>query len=354
MEKITIVDPQNDPRWDKFVDDHPFGWIVHLSGWRTVLEKSFPHMRGHYLSLVDPVSNQILAALPFFEVRSWLIGDRKVSIPYATLCDPLVSNQEQLNSLLQEMINFSGRSSFTNMTVRMFLSSQIVRGMDRVADCFYKTHQLRLLDDPEETKKSFSRNVRRKIKEMDTGDLNLRIGFGETDVSIFYQLYVKTRKRLGLPSHPHRLFNNLFDVFSPERKIALLFAENKGKAVGGLIVFKYKDRVSSEYLASDIAFRHMNIDYFLYWNAIAMACREGYSVYDFGRTALNNSSLLEFKRKWGTDELDLPQYYYSKDAHQESMNQESSSFYRLTSNLCKYAPDVVYSLIGKICYGHLG
>jgi lipid II:glycine glycyltransferase (peptidoglycan interpeptide bridge formation enzyme) len=189
---------------------------------------------------------------------------------------------------------------------------------------------------------------------VDAGDLRLRAGHGETDVSLFYQLYFKTRKRLGLPSHPYKLFKNLFDVFSPEGRITLLFAEKEGKAVGGLIVFKYKDRVSSEYLASDIAFRHMNIDYFLYWNAIAMACREGYRVYDFGRTAFDNSSLLEFKRKWGTEELDLPQYCYSKDAHNESMNPESSSFYRLTSHVCKHAPDFAYSLIGDICYRHLG
>jgi hypothetical protein len=354
MVKIAIVDPKNDPRWNKFVDDHPLGWIVHLSGWQTVLENSFPHMRGHYLALTDLTDNQILVALPFFEVRSWLLGNRKISIPYATLCAPLISNREQLNILLKEVINSTDQSLFNSFTMRMFQSFPIVQDMDLIIDYSFKTHQLQLLNDPEETKKTFSRNVLRNIKKVDTGELSLRIGNGQTDLSIFYQLYCKTRKRLGLPSHPYSFSKNLFNVFSPQNRIALLFAENKGKAVGGLIVFKYKDRVSSEYLASDIAFRQMHIDYFLHWKAIAMACRDGFKIYDFGRTAFNNSSLMEFKRKWGTDELDLPQYRYSKDAHEESINLESSLFYRWTFNVCKYAPDFAYSLIGKLCYRHLG
>ena len=67
-----IIDPVKDPRWDKFVEGHPFGLICHLSGWKQVLEESFPHMKGYYLALLNHDNESIRAALPIFEVKSVL------------------------------------------------------------------------------------------------------------------------------------------------------------------------------------------------------------------------------------------------------------------------------------------
>ena len=103
---IKLIDPITDPRWDKFVENHPFGWICHLSGWKQVLEKSFKHMKGYYFALLDNSGN-IQAALPIFEVKSWLTGNRLVSIPFATLCDPLISKSEEMAILLEAVLEYS-------------------------------------------------------------------------------------------------------------------------------------------------------------------------------------------------------------------------------------------------------
>ena len=88
---IIEIDPQSDPRWDQFVESHPLGLICHLSGWKQVLEESFPQMKGRYLAILSD-DNSIRAALPVFEIRSILTGNRLVSIPFATNCDPLISS----------------------------------------------------------------------------------------------------------------------------------------------------------------------------------------------------------------------------------------------------------------------
>jgi len=62
-EGIGLIDPLADRRWDRFVDQHPFGWITRLSGWKSVLEWTFPHMRGYYLTLCDS-AGVLKAALP--------------------------------------------------------------------------------------------------------------------------------------------------------------------------------------------------------------------------------------------------------------------------------------------------
>ena len=87
MTGVVFIDPVSDHRWDKFVESHPYGWLCHLSGWKKVLEKSFSHMRGYYPVLLN--GSEIKAAMPIFQVKSWLTGQRLVSIPFASLCDPL-------------------------------------------------------------------------------------------------------------------------------------------------------------------------------------------------------------------------------------------------------------------------
>lgn len=349
MEEIKTINPSSDSKWDKFIERHPFGWIVHLSDWKTVLENSFPQMKANYLAIIDPTNNEIRAALPLFEVSSWLTGNRLVSLPFATLSDPLVSNQQDIKILIDAAIHHARKKSFSSINIRLFHSADMVLGMENINSKLYKTHQLLLSNDPDKTKKSFSRNIRRIIDLIEKSDLGLRIAESEDDVLLFHQVYSKSRQRLGLPTQPYIFLQNIFKAFSPQKRVTLLLAENKGKTIGGLIVFRYKDRVSSEFLASEFEYRHLNTDHFLYWNAINMSCREGFKFYDFGRTACNNISLSEFKRRWGTTELELPEY-----GNPQEISREETNGYKLIQGLCKNSPTPVYKSLSWFCYRHLG
>ena len=97
MTDVILLDPVSDTRWDPFVENHPYGWICHLSGWKHVLEKSFKQMKGYYLTLED--NNRIKAALPIYEIKSIITGKRLVSIPFATLSDPLVTEPNDMKKL---------------------------------------------------------------------------------------------------------------------------------------------------------------------------------------------------------------------------------------------------------------
>lgn len=349
METVIKIDPSTDSRWNHFVDNHPLGWIVHLSEWKTILENSFPHMEPHYLAIIDSTTNKIKAALPLFKINSWLTGNRLVSLPFATLCDPLISNEQELNMMLDVVNSFVRRWSFRSINIRLFRSAPMISDTMHINSTLYKTHQLQLNNDPEKTKKTFNRNIRRIVGAFENNDLHLRIGETENDVLLFHQLYSRTRKRLGLPSQPFIFFKNIFDAFFVQKRVMLLLAEHKATTIGGLIVFKYKDRVSSEFLASNIEDRHLNTDHFLYWNAIKLSCLEGFKIYDFGRTAYNNNSLSEFKRRWGTTELELPEYCIPKET-----TRESTTSYRIVQNICKISPMPVFKSLSWFCYRHLG
>jgi hypothetical protein len=355
MEYVTTIDPVKDPRWDKFVENHPFGWICHLSGWKQVLEKSFPHMRGYYLALLDDRNNHIKAGMPVFEVRSWLTGKRLVSIPFATLCDPLISSSEEMQILFDEALNLSKKFRNTYIEIRSLSSSPLIRNNQFGESRFYKHHYLLLENEPEQLRKKFHRTcVRQRISRAIESNLSLRVGDSESDLNSFYQLHVLTRRRLRLPPQPYNYFKLLWNTFSPTKKMIILLAEKEGKTIASLILFKFKDRVSAEFAASDETFRDLSPNHFLFWEAIKSAYHEGYKIFDFGRTSPSNEALMDFKNRWGTKVIDLPQYFYPKQALEKLSKEEESIGFRLVQKICEKAPDYTLQPIGRFCYRHLG
>lgn len=355
MKNIYIIDPLQDSRWDEFVNNHPFGWITHLAGWKSVLEKSFKHIRGHYLTLIDESNNNIVAALPIFEVKSWLTGKRLVSIPFATISDPLVSNSDQMQMLFDAALEFAGQRKITEIEIRSHRLSPILQNHSFEKNLDFKQHLISLNGSLEDLLKSFHKKcVQKRIRQSLESNLKLRIAQDERDMWSFYQLHLVIRKRLGLPVQPYQFLRQLWQVFFPLNHLALLLAEYEGKIVGGQIIFKFKDQVSAEFIAYDDHYRDLNLSHFLYWHAIRLAHEQEYKTFDLGRTSAHNDSLMEFKSRWGTEVLDLPIYYHSKKMAAKRKSREDSRTYGMVRTVCQKMPAPVFQAFGNFCYHHLG
>src|SRR5579871_1117567 len=90
-------------QWDAFVAGHPYGLIYHSSAWRSVLHAAFPHIRGNFLVLRNPEDGAIQAGMPVYAVKSWLLGNRVSSLPFASFCDPLIASSEQFQLMVPEL-----------------------------------------------------------------------------------------------------------------------------------------------------------------------------------------------------------------------------------------------------------
>jgi hypothetical protein len=349
----TLIDPVKDPRWDRFVESHPLGLICHLSGWKQVLEESFPHMKGHYLAILNH-DNSIRAALPVFEIKSILTGKRLVSIPFATNCDPLISSNEDMRDLLDSAIELSIKLKIPKIELRALAAWPLIQD-ERIGIVIHnKSHQLSLETTPEDLIKTFTRKTRWTINQSLKRGFEQQLAENERDLDEFYRLYVKTRKRLGLPPQPYLFFKLLWEKFSSSKNITLLLVRYKGKLVAGLLMFKFKDRCSWDYLASDESLQHLNTNYFGVWEAIKLAHSEGYKIFDFGRTGINNEGLMNFKGRWGTKVIDLPQFYYPEKLCSSLNSPEESISYNLIRKISKNVPDSVLQAMGNFMYRHLG
>lgn len=351
---VTLIDPLRNHRWDRFVHAHPYGWITHLSGWKRVLDKNFPHMCGYYLAFTTP-DGDIKAALPIYAVRSWLTGRRLVSIPFATLCDPLVSDPSEMEILCDAVLRLAEHLQISRIEIRTAQAPHLLDREKFRTDCGLKHHFIRLSRDPEEVRMRFHRScVRQRILRAERSGLNIIRGRRETDLMDFYLLHRGMRRKKGLPPQPYALVKSLWQTFSGQGLGELLLCRKGAETVAGVLLFNYKGRVSIEYSAMNTDHISCSPLHFLLWSIIKDACRAGYQRFDFGQTKEHNKSLMDFKSHWGTEILDLPHFLYPNDSEPPCPIYDRSLARKALHYLCNKAPDTALSYLGEFCYRHMG
>jgi lipid II:glycine glycyltransferase (peptidoglycan interpeptide bridge formation enzyme) len=277
-----------------------------------------------------------------------------VSIPFATNCDPLISSHEDMRELLDAAIDLSNKLKCPKIEIRTLESSPLVSD-DRICGVVHhKCHQLSLEAGPEEIIKTIRRQLRQQIYKSMKNDLVIQTAHDETELDEFYKIYVHSRKRLGLPPQPYNFFKLLWKTFLFSKRITLLLVRYEGQLLAGLIMLKFKGRCSCEYIGTSDGSKSFNSGHFIFWEAIKSAYSEGYKIFDFGRTGINNEGLMTYKSHWGTEAMDLPQFYYPKELCSSLNSSEESFSYNFIRKISKNVPDPIFQMMGNFLYRHLG
>ncbi len=352
--KLAWLDSADADIWDAFVARHPNGSIYHLSLWQRAIERSFAHMHADYLVLWDPISTQILAGMPIYTVRSWLLGNRLVSVPFASFCDPLLSSEEDWGRFLPAVWAMMSRERAQAFEIRPWQTSGKPRSPDFCPGSLYKHHYLRLDRPLDEIKKSCSRTcVRQWLGKAERNGITVVSEPADTVLANFHALATETRRRHSLPPIPFRLFESLRDVLGPTH-CGVRCACHEGRSVSAVLFLRFRNTFTLEYAGDSEEGRATGASQFLYWSAIQEALQLGCVVFSFGRTALDNVGLLDYKRRWGTVEEDLPVLFLPRRRRPRVTFAQRRNLHQLARYFCAHAPDRVYWWLGDFCYRHWG
>jgi CelD/BcsL family acetyltransferase involved in cellulose biosynthesis len=356
MSTIHWLSPGEHAEWDAFVARHPLGLIYHLSSWQQVLESAFRHIHGRFLILRDG-GGQIQAGLPVYAVKSWLLKNRIVSVPYATMCDPLISTREEFNLLWPAIEDVYGKHKGRRIEIRTRRLSTDCMPAVFAASARYKHHYLPLDNPADVLFRSFHQScVRRRLEKGRRAGIVVEERQDEQSLRVFHAMLVATRRKHLLPPMPFAFFQEMYRWLSPDHA-ALYLALHEGKPAGGLLVLKFKEMWTSEYSGSadDAA---PGTDQVLYWDAIQRAKNSGAGSFSFGRTSLDNTGLLDYKRRWATVEEDCTDFIArpgSKSIQSDvSAETVSPARYSVAKRLLQYAPPGLQKSFGDFCYRHLG
>ncbi|HOQ60157.1 MAG TPA: GNAT family N-acetyltransferase [Vicinamibacterales bacterium] len=348
---LVELGPADFARWDDFVERHPDGWICHLSDWLRTLEESFPHITGRVLA--SERDGALRAGIPVCEVRSRVLGTRLVSVPYGTLCCPLAPDDE-VGRLMEGVLDLGRRAGARCIEVRAVrpLSAAAAERFARQAR--YTHHSLDVTAGAEALRLRLHRScVRQRIDRALARGVVDEEAQDEGGLRAFYDLYVRCRKRLGLPPQPYRFIRSMWLAFRPQGRLEVRLASCRGTPIAGILLLRFNGRTSAEYLVSDDGRRHESPGHLLVWNAIRRSHELGCRVFDFGRTDAANEGLMAFKNRWGAQVTGLPVYYHPKSRLQavESRRAALRSAGRV---VFRRLPARANRWLGELIYRHAG
>lgn len=344
---VHQVDPLRDPRWPALLERHSRATVFHSPEWLEALRRTYGY--EPVALTTSGAGKDLCNGLVFCRVRSWLTGQRMVSLPFSDHCEPLVESEEELECLLSALKRDldAGKSKYVEIR-RVTLPAAVSADLEK-ADSFC-LHRLDLRPGLEELFRGFHKScVQRKIRRAEREALAYEEGRSEALLQRFYRLLVLTRRRQQLPPQPLAWFRNLIACMGDKLKMRL--ASKHGHPVAGILTLRYKGTLVYKYSCSDKRFNNLGGTHLLLWKAIQEAKNDGLVEFDMGRSDWGNAGLIVFKGRWGAVRSVLAHLRYPA---RHSQPGAAGLRMRIAKQILALAPDGLLTTAGSVLYRHLG
>ena len=311
---------------DRFVTLSPSGTFFHLSGWRSIIEKTLGHK---YICLVARRQGSVSGVLPVARVRSRLFGDGLVSLPLAVYGGICADDEESHAALLHAGSELAAgfRVKYLELRNRAERFVTSLPGRD-----LYVTFTQDLRPGPDQLLKNLPRDTRYAVRK----SLKAALSWTEdlTDEE-FYEIYARSVHRLGTPVFSRELFKGLRREFGA--KCRLFGVRKGGAAIAGVLCFYFRNMVMPYYGGSLPEYYKDSPNNFMYWNLMVQSCNEGIQEFDFGRSKRGTGSY-DFKSAWSMQVHELPYRYRLVGAKQVPQMSPLDKKFQLPVEIWKRLP----------------
>jgi CelD/BcsL family acetyltransferase involved in cellulose biosynthesis len=346
MEFYTI-DPLQDSRWDDLVASHPQASAFHEKGWLKALAMTYGYRPMVLTS--TPRGKPLSDGIAFCEVKSWITGNRLISLPFADHSEPLLSESEGSFDLEEWMRTVCRQHKWQYIELRP-LSTERHSNSALVPGRSFWFHTLDLTRSLEQIFDNLHKNcIQRRIRRAERELLSYEKGCSEDLLNDFYRLLMITRRRHQLLPQPLAWFKNLIAFMSPNVEIRL--ARKDGIPIAAILTLCHGRNVVYKYGCSDERFHRFGAMPFLFWKLIEESKVAGQEEIDFGRTELNNDGLIEFKDRFGTSRRQITYLRYPESARGKDV---VASYLPAVRSLFSVLPDALSSRAGRLVYRHIG
>lgn len=286
------------------------------------------------------------AGLMFVHVND-IRGERIVSFPFSDYCDPLAEDLAAWRDLVAPLLER-----------RVPISFRCLRNSVPAADARFEAagrwlwHGLDLARSETELWQGLARTARQSIRRGIRSGLTVRETSLLDDIRIFYSMHCHVRKRkYRLLPQPFAFFEQLHAAFAPAGCLSVLIAEHDGLPVAGTffirwngtLYYKFNASVDQRYAPNDL----------LVWEGIKLGLREGLHFLDFGASDLDQPGLLQFKRKYASEEREIVRYRWTPPGYEDLRGQQVDHMLAAVTNLLTdpLVSDTVTQAGGNTLYG---
>jgi len=346
---IYRINPLNDSRWADLVERHSQASAFHTVTWLQALRQTYGY--EPIVFTTSPPTTELKNGLVFCHVRSWLTGSRLVSLPFSDHCQPLCESTEELDFLIRYLRAALGHQNWKYLELRPingnFAQTNQTNGFLPTAN--YLLHVLDISPDLDKLFRSFDKDsVQRRIRRAERADLIEKCGSSDDLLKDFYNLFVLTRNRHGLPPTPFTWFQNLVRCQGKALQIRLAYKDKT--PISAILTLRFKDVLYYKYGCSDSRFNNLGATSWLFWRAIVEAKSNGATKFDLGRTEEDNAGLIAFKNHWVRQPERIVYWKYSESTSHDSVNGWKL---RMAKRLFSFMPNRVLKIAGNLLYRHI-
>lgn len=333
MNKCQLLTKEDEQTYCDYIEKNPKATFEHTLVWKNILERNFG-FKPYYI-LYKNEEGAIQGVLPLFKAKS-IFGKRLVSTPYAVYTGTITDDEE----VRREMVNFSNKLAVKKragfLEIREIKEYNYPSEFKKVKTVF--NFSLKLSTNLEEVWKTLpKRSVRWGIKKAQKSCLTWEVGNSLTDLNVFYNLFVLTRKFRGVPSYPYSYFKDIIGNF----KVKIYTAKLGNKAIASIFLIYYKTEVRYAFAGAVHNKEMMSLQpyHLIIWEAIKDACLNGYTLFNLGGATLNTNDggLYDFKKKWADTIIEIPSYYFLNKASELPLSDQSIIF-KFASKVWKRLP----------------
>lgn len=350
--QVYRFDPLEDVRWKRLISSHPRASVFHSAAWLDALRRNYGYKPLAFTTCTP--DSELRDAAVFCVVDSWMTGKRLVSVPFSDHCDLLVDAELSLRAICAEISGDVERENLSYVEFRP--TSPFAPIGYKLEHCApYCSHRIDLKPSVADLFGRLHKNsIQRKIRRADRERLRYEEGRSEALLEAFNRLWVLTRRRHFAPPQPASWFRQLIQSFGNALKIRAAFKDKQ--PVAAILTIQHKDVLIYKYGCSDAAFHRYGGVHLLLWTSILEAKRDGLSVFDLGRTSLNNKGLIAFKDRWGAT---CTRLHYSRLSNVNIMARETDTEKadwkeHFVKRITPYLPDTAFRAVGSLMYRHLG
>ncbi len=271
----------HDPRWGRILGDACGAKPFYLSAWR---------------------NGQQVGALTLMGQRSRLFGDRLCSLPYFDASGVLATDNQAADALLSATESLRESEGYQTLEIRQLNTcpEDVPTRLDKV------TMWLKIPGDSAAMWAQLKTKMRTKVRKTQKNDFSFICG-GTELLDDFYDVYSRTMRDLGSPPHGRLIFERVFAEFQAETRIFVV--RGGGQVLAASFTLQDKWGFHVPWSGSDVRFRNLGANRFLYWEMLSYAADAGANWFDFGRSTAD-SGTYEFKREWGAEPVQLYWHYF--------------------------------------------
>lgn len=333
---ISLLHYAAQPAWDDYILNARRSCCYHLSGWKKIVEQSFGHETYYLLSERRGVLNGVL---PLVHLKSMLFGNFFASLPYFNYGGICAEDETTARNLLKSAVLLAREKRAGHIELRHVEETEhgLFEKREKVS------MRLELPSTATELWNGFTPKLRSQIKRALKEEQYVEWGC-EGQLDAFYKVFSTNMRDLGTPVYSRFFFDAILKAFPQTSWISTVYTKHGDPVASGFFI-GFKKTVEIPWASSLRTHNHTGANMLLYWKGLEYACKQGYEVFDFGRST-RGAGTYRFKEQWGARPVPLYWHYWLNDGEELPQLNPQNPKYRMAIRLWKKMPVRLANFLG--------